>query len=71
MEPKREHGDDRVMWQIRPEEAPGCYGPWAICETGADCIDMIDGGDIGSRYQVQMRVVTAEEWNAMPEFDGW
>lgn len=59
------------MWRVRREEAPGCYGPWAVVETGAAAVGMIEGREVAERFQVQRVFMTAEEWNALPEFGGW
>jgi len=80
MEPKREAGDDRVIWKVRPLMMPPNVhesrvripsGPWAIMECGADVIDTIEGCDLNSSYEIMQVVITAEEWNEMPEFEGW
>ena len=77
MEPTREVGDDRRMWGVRPLTVfPGKIslapsGAWSVVERSGDIIDIIESGDAGCSYEVCSVVVTAEEWNAMPEFVGW
>ena len=72
MEPKREPGDDREMWKVRPTISGKPVGGWAImeCQQGA-LDDMLSDADLGHTYEVQRAIVTAEEWNEMPEFEGW
>lgn len=76
MEPSREPGDDRVMVKIRPlHEVNGQLQPsggWAVMENQPGAVgDYVDDADVGQSYEVRREVVTAEEWNEMPEFYGW
>ena len=72
MEPKREPGDDRIMWKVRPISNDGeRLGGWAVDDDFENALEMIEDGDLGHSYEVRRDVVTAEEWNAMPEFEGW
>lgn len=72
MEPKRESGDDRAMWMFRPMRDNGkAAGGWCAVETLGDVADMLDGANLGSLYELKYEAMTAEEWNGMPEFDGW
>lgn len=74
MEPKRKAGDDRAMWRFRPLRGPETerqpVGGWCYVETFGHIGDFIDDVD-GSPYEVERLIVTAEEWNAMPEFTGY
>jgi len=68
MEPKRQPGDDRIMWrtvQVRT-------GDWCVSEHEQDARDVAgdDGMDSGE-FIVESVLVTAGEWNAMPEWDGF
>jgi len=77
MEPYREEGDNRFMWYLRPLHAIDNgktlkpLSGWAVHESLAETMEMIEDGDEGSSYEVQRRLVTAAQWNTMPEFEGW
>jgi hypothetical protein len=70
MEPRREHGDDRVMWRVTSPK-----GDWSICEHEQDAKDMAYSANdvrlLDDAFKVSQVLVTAEEWNEMPEFEGW
>lgn len=42
-----------LVWKVRIEEAPGCYGPWMEFTTGAQAVAYIEQEDPGFAYQVQ------------------
>jgi len=65
MEPRREHGDDRLMWKTTSPE-----GAWCVSEHEQDARD-VAGEDEGNEFTIEQVLVTAEDWNAMPEFEGW
>lgn len=69
MEPKREHGDDRMMWR----STNVATGDWCVSEHKEDAEEV--AGEFGTydplEFTVEQVLVTAEEWNAMPEFEGW
>jgi hypothetical protein len=68
MEPKRVTGDDRWMWRARMVAG----GDHVVVEHEQDARDLagddaMDDGEI----VVEPILVTADEWNEMPEFEGW
>lgn len=66
MEPKRETGDDRMMWRAtRLASGDSC-----VCEHRQDALDTV-GEDSANEFIIEPVLVTAEEWNEMPEFEGW
>lgn len=66
MEPKREQGDDRIMWKVTAR----LNHTWCVIEDTPNALDDLLTDSFGA-YEVQRVRVTAEEWNAMPEWDGW
>jgi len=71
MEPKREQGDDRVMIRMRPIREGKPVGGECVLEDQEGAVeDMLDGADPAT-YEIERVVVTANDWNTMPEFEGW
>jgi hypothetical protein len=48
---------------------PKSGGPWCYMER-CELQDMIDGSD-PDKYEVEDVRMTHEEWEALPEFEGW
>lgn len=68
MEPNRNPGDDREMWRVTRV----LTGAYCIVETEQDAKDMAGNDELwNGEYSVTSVVVTADEWNEMPEFEGW
>lgn len=67
MEPRREHGDDQIMWRVTSP-----VGDWCICETEGDAWESAGSDEEERRgFKVESILMTAEEWNELPEFEGW
>jgi hypothetical protein len=73
MEPPRYAGDDRITWRIRPIRDGQPLGGWAVMDDDrAEClIDDLNSSSPGHSYEVQKYHITAEQWNELPEFEGW
>jgi hypothetical protein len=67
MEPKRAPGDDRIMWKATSPSGDSC-----ICETRGDAYEAAGSDEEERRgFRITSILMTAEEWNELPEFDGW
>lgn len=70
MTPRREAGDDRVMWSVISPKGDRCIydGEEAARNEAfsANDVRLLDDA-----FTVAEVIVTAEEWNEMPEFEGW
>lgn len=70
MEPQREAGDDRVMWSVTSPKGDRCIYDGE--ETARnEAFSANDVRLLDDAFTVAEVIVTAEEWNEMPEFEGW
>jgi hypothetical protein len=57
--------DKRPYVEIRPKSG----GPWAVCQTQAEAVDMADGNV--DEYEIREKWMTPNEFEKLKEFQGW